>query len=73
MRPDHHWQPNEKTKKYDINDYICAYGFCIDIEPNVVAEANAMVNGAGCYYAYGRIGLIVVCPRKKLVLYIYNG
>jgi hypothetical protein len=73
IRVDHHWQPNEKTKNFDIYDYICAYGFCIDIEPKVVDEANAIVNGAGSYYAYGRIGLIVVCPSKKLVLYMYNG
>jgi hypothetical protein len=73
MRPDRRWQPNKKTKNFDIYDYICAYSIRIDIEPKVVAEANAIVNGPGSYYAYGRIGLIVVCPGKKIVLYMYNG
>jgi len=67
------WKQNKKTRRFDIYDYICAYGFCIDIEPAVVDEANSIVNAAGSYYAYGRIGLIIVSPGKRLVLYIYNG
>jgi hypothetical protein len=73
IRPDSHWEPTGKTAKLDIHDYICAYGFCIDIKPSVVEEANAIVNSAGSYYAYGRIGIIVVSPIQKLVLYMYNG
>lgn len=73
IRPDSQWKPNERTARLDIYDYICAYGFCIDVEPSVVEEANAIINSAGSYYAYGRVGVIVVSPGKKLVLYMYNG
>jgi hypothetical protein len=31
------------------------------------------VNSAGSYYARGRIGIIVVSPKKKKILYFYNG
>lgn len=54
-------------------DYICAYGFCIDVAPEVVNEANEIVNSAGSYYAQGRIGIIVASPKKKKVLYFHNG
>ena len=73
IMPSERWKPNEETRNLDIYDYICAYGFCIDIDPAVVNEANAIINSPGSYYAYGRIGLIVVSPSRKLVLYLYNG
>lgn len=57
----------------DVYDYICRYGFCIEIDEAVVGQATDMINSEGNYYAYGRIGLIVVSPIKKLVLYMYNG
>lgn len=57
----------------DIYDYICRYGFCIKIDEAVADQATDIINSEGSYYAYGRIGLIVVSPTKKLVLYMYNG
>jgi hypothetical protein len=67
------WKNKEETGSLDIYDYICAYGFCIDIDDAVVKEATQIMNSKGSYYAYGRIGLIVVSPSRKLVLYMYNG
>ncbi len=60
-------------KRLDIYDYICAYGFCIDIAPEIVSQANGILNAPGSYYAYGRIGVIVVSPGHNLVLYFFNG
>ncbi len=57
----------------DIYDYICRYGFCIEIDEAVVVQAADIINSEGSYYAYGRNGLIVVSPAKNLVLYMYNG
>ncbi|WP_460507501.1 hypothetical protein [Hydrogenophaga soli] len=73
IRPNDQWKWNEKNARMEIYDYICAYGFCIDIKPEVTEEANAIINSTGSYYAHGRVGIIVVCPSKKLVLYFYNG
>ncbi len=67
------WKPKKETGSLDIYDYICAYGFCINIDHDVMKQATEIVNSTGNYYAYGRIGLIVVSPSKKLVLYMYNG
>jgi hypothetical protein len=73
IRTSEHWKIDEKTNKYNIYDYICAYGFCIDIQPAVAEAASSIVNSPGSYYAYGRIGIIVVSPKTKQVLYMYNG
>lgn len=67
------WKLDKKTGRLNIYDYICAYGFCIDIDDAVVKEATEIINSKGSYYAYGRVGLIVVSPSKKLVVYMYNG
>jgi hypothetical protein len=67
------WKPKDKTSSLNVYDYICAHGFCINIDDAVVKQATEIINSSGSYYAYGRIGLIVVSPSMKLVLYMYNG
>ncbi|MDR0665262.1 MAG: hypothetical protein LBF86_07065 [Helicobacteraceae bacterium] len=69
---DFSWKVNEEGR-LDIDDYLGVYGFRIYIDPAIVKEANEIINSEGSYYAYGRIGLIIVCPAKRLVLYLYNG
>ena len=73
IRADVHWQPNPKTGRMAMYDYVCAYGFCIDVDPDVVREVEQVVNEPGNYYAYGRIGVIVVSPKSRKVFYLYNG
>jgi len=68
-----HWKINENTGLLSVIDYICAYGFCIDIPPERLRQANEIVSKPGSFYARGRIGIIVVSPKQKLVLYFYNG
>lgn len=67
-----YWKRNGEVG-LDIYDYICRYGFCIEINDEVVGLADDIINSEGSYYAYGRIGLIVVSPSKSVVLYMYNG
>ena len=73
IKPDKHWVEKKESGQLNIYDYICRYGFCIDIEPAIVKEANYIINTPGSFYAYGRIGLIVVSPERNLVMYLYNG
>lgn len=67
------WEPQEANGTLDVMDYICAYGFCIEAAQRYVDEANELVNSPGSYYAFGRIGLILVAPARKRVYYLYNG
>ncbi|ROR99012.1 hypothetical protein EDC56_3252 [Sinobacterium caligoides] len=68
-----YWKRSKETEILDIYDYVCAYGFCIDIDSEMVELANQMVNESGNFYSFGRIGLIIVSPSKKTVVYLYNG
>lgn len=68
-----HWKFDANTGLLNVIDYICAYGFCIDIPPDRLRQANDIVSKPGSFYARGRVGTIVVSPKQKLVLYFYNG
>ncbi len=68
-----YWKIDASTGLLNVIDYICAYGFCIDIPPDRLRQANEIVSKPGSFYARGRIGTIVVSPKQKLVLYFYNG
>lgn len=46
--------------------------FCVDVEPKVLALANEAVNAPGSFYAYGRIGMLVVSPQQRRVYFLYN-
>jgi len=72
VKEDRYWKRKERGG-LDIYEYICRYGFCIKIDEKVVLQATDIINSEGNYYAYGRIGLIVVSPSEKLVIYMYNG
>jgi len=73
VSPQRIWEPQEAKGTLDVMDYICAYGFCIDVAQEYVDEANELVNAPGSYYAFGRIGMILVAPARKRVYYLYNG
>lgn len=68
------WKPPEGRLKLNILDYLCGgEGLCIDIDRMLIDEVNEIINSPGSYYAYGRIGFIVVSPRTQRVFYLYNG
>lgn len=56
-----------------ISHYIGAYGFGIIVDPEIKKLADDAIKSPGSYYAYGRVGFILVIPEKKCVIYIYNG
>ena len=72
VKEEQYWKYDEGGR-LDVYDYICRYGFCINIDEDVLRQATDIINSEGSYYAYGRIGLIVISPRENIVLYVYNG
>ncbi|MCL4677765.1 MAG: hypothetical protein KJ017_04125 [Alphaproteobacteria bacterium] len=56
-----------------ISHYMSAYGFGLRIDPKIRNLADDALKSPGNYYAYGRIGVIIVIPQKKRVIYAYNG
>lgn len=68
------WKPREGTAAPDLRGYLCRYGFCIDVDADVLRQANEMVSEAGGYYAVGGGGaVIVVSPKRRLVLQFFAG
>ena len=57
----------------NVIDTICIYGGCLDIAADRLVQTNDIVNKPGSFYARGRVGMIVVSPKQKTVLYFYNG
>lgn len=70
---DQRWGAPAGQRQLVLTDYICRYGFCIDIDPAVAQQATAALREPGSYYAYGRIGLLLVSPRQQKVYYLING
>jgi hypothetical protein len=56
-----------------IGDYLNKYGFPIPIDASIEAMINDAISKSGGYYAYGRIGMILLIPRVRRIVYAYNG
>lgn len=48
-------------------------GFCLRVEPATWAQVEDILDRPGSFYALGRSGVIVVSPRHRRVLYMFNG
>ena len=49
------------------------YGFNISFDGEVEKLVNQAVFSIGAYYAYGRIGMLIVIPEQSRIVYVYNG
>lgn len=50
-----------------------AYGFGIEIDKSIEELIDKAINQTGNYYAYGRIGVIILIPAEEKIVYVYNG
>ncbi len=48
-------------------------GYCIDIDPNAEESFKKALSKPGSFYAYGRVGMILVAPAIHKIFYIYAG
>lgn len=78
------WQPTpvllegsgsnaEKISSYDIEAYLDRYGFGVSLKPEFRNDINKAISEPGAFVGYGRIGILIVIPRSRKVVYIYNG
>jgi len=56
-----------------IARYMFRYGFCIPFDEDIEALANEALEAPGGFYAFGRIGLLILIPEKNRIIYAYNG
>jgi hypothetical protein len=56
-----------------IASYMAKYGYWIPFDAEIESLANEAVFSPGAYYSYGRIGILIVIPGKRRLIYVYNG
>ena len=62
-----------RTNSYEIANYLNRYGFGISIDSQIEQEINKAISKPGSFAAYGRIGVLIVIPDIRRVVYAYNG
>lgn len=56
-----------------LANYLNRYGFGIPVSGPIGAAIDGAISGPGSFYAYGRIGMILVVPRKRQAFFVYTG
>jgi len=56
-----------------IAAYMAKYGFWIPLDAEIELLANEAVFSSGAYFSHGRIGMLIVIPEKRRLIYAYNG
>lgn len=56
-----------------ITGYMGNYGFYISFDREVEQLVNQAMFSPGAYYAFGRIGLLIIIPAQNRIVYVYNG
>ena len=56
-----------------IAAYMFRYTVCIPFDPKWEALANDALASPGSYYAFGRIGMLMLIPSENRIIYAYNG
>ncbi len=56
-----------------IAAYMAKYGFWIPFDAEIELLANEAVFSSGAYFSHGRIGMLIVIPEKRRLIYAYNG
>lgn len=56
-----------------LANYLDKYGFGIAIDSAIEREINEAISRPGNYFAYGRIGVLILIPDARKAVYAYNG
>lgn len=67
------WPGSAGGNRLKTEDFLCQYGFCLEVDPAVLKQVDNIINTPGGFYARGRSGLIIVSPAWRLVVYLYAG
>lgn len=55
-----------------VSGYMGAYGFPIPFDADVEEMVNEGLFSPGAYYAFGRIGILILVPARERIVYVYN-
>ncbi len=63
----------EKDASPRIANYLNQYGFGIPIDVQIERDIDDVISKQGSYFAYGRIGMLIVIPEIHRVVFAYAG
>ncbi len=64
---------DEKGTTPKISNYLNKYGFGIHIDSQIEDEINSAVSTRGSYFASSPLGMLIVIPETRRVVYAYTG
>jgi hypothetical protein len=72
------WKPTpvlegELGKRANLAGYLNRYGFGIRINRGIETYINSVISSPGSFYAYGRIGVAIVDPSERKVVFLHSG
>ena len=76
--PDDQWLKSHNEGSWQwtspgIGDFMFRYGFAHRFDEGIEKMVNDAIFKPGSFYAFGRIGLIVLIPAERRIVYAYNG
>jgi hypothetical protein len=74
---DGRWRPDdggvvEPHAPPGIGGFLFRYGWEVPLDPKVEAEVNGALFSPGSYLAYGRNGLMLISPGRRIVVRAYR-
>ncbi len=63
----------QKIDNPKISIFLDNYGFGIPIDKDIEANIDDGIRGNEGYYSYGRVGVLIIFPAKKIVVFAYSG
>lgn len=67
------WTMERCGHKGGVAGYMFRYGVCIPLDEEIENLANEALSSPNSYYAFGRIGMLLLIPDKKRIVYAFNG
>lgn len=64
---------DDLTDEPQLENYLNKYGFGIPVKQSVEEQINEAMSTPGSFFAYGRIGIIIIAPQIHRVFYVYVG
>lgn len=72
------WRPTpvisgELSEHKDLASYLDRYGFGIDVGAGLERYVNTIMSSPGSFYADGRIGVVIIDPTERKIVFLHSG
>lgn len=61
-----------ENAKPDIEQFLSRYALNVALDPATRRMIDDVISSPGNFYSYGRLGLLIVAPEKRRIIYTYS-